>query len=44
VDVCVVVTLPPFFDTVSMVFASMRFLATVSASGLFPFTGLSFPS
>ena len=41
---CVVVTLPPFLFTVSIVCASIRLTAIVSALGLVPLTGASFPS
>ena len=41
---CVVVTFPPFLATDSSVFASTRFTAIMSAFGLLPVTGTSFPS
>ena len=43
-DVCVVVNFPPFFAIDFTVFASIRVRAIVSASGLLPVTGASFPS
>src|SRR5258705_2237673 len=43
-DVWLVVTLPLFFEIVFTMFASTRVRATMSASGLFPVTGVSLPS